>query len=113
VLVLALCYCGDVENGEQATAPLSSIGNPIATHLGPTPYVGWQQAFDPLLTPGARNYWKSHDITDLSDVAIEILVDAIGRLPGPSGKSSRPMLPAPSLASASMQPHFRNEGRIL
>jgi FAD/FMN-containing dehydrogenase len=83
VLVLALCYCGDVEKGEQATAPLRSIGNPIATHLGPTPYVGWQQAFDPLLTPGARNYWKSHDITDLSDVAIEILVDAIGRLPGP------------------------------
>ena len=25
------------------------------------------QAFDPLLTPGARNYWKSHHVKELSD----------------------------------------------
>ena len=83
VLVLALCYCGNVENGEQATARLRSIGNPIASHLGPNPFAGWQQAFDPLLTPGARNYWKSHDVAELSDAAIEILVPAIANLPGP------------------------------
>jgi FAD/FMN-containing dehydrogenase len=83
VLVLALCYCGRVENGEQAVAPLRRIGKPIASHLGPSPYVGWQQAFDPLLTPGARNYWKSHDLADLSDAAIKILVEAVRHLPGP------------------------------
>jgi FAD/FMN-containing dehydrogenase len=83
VLVLALCYCGNVEDGEQATATLREIGKPIASHLGPNPYAGWQQAFDPLLTPGARNYWKSHDLADLSDAAIEILVDAVRRPPGP------------------------------
>ncbi len=82
VLVLALCYCGDVDKGEQATASLRSIGNPIATHLGPNPYAGWQQAFDPLLTPGARNYWKSlRRRRNLSDAAIEILVDAVGQSP--------------------------------
>ena len=37
------------------------------------PYVGWQQAFDPLLAPGARNYWKRHDFAELADGAIEAL----------------------------------------
>ncbi len=36
-------------------------------HIGIQPYVEWQQAFDPLLTPGARNYWKTHNFTELSD----------------------------------------------
>src|SRR3546814_9615948 len=40
-------------------------------------------AFDPLLTPGTRNYWKSHDFTELSDGAIDTIVEAVGRLPGP------------------------------
>lgn len=83
VIVLAMCYCGDLADGERATAQLRGIGTPIADVVGPTPFVAWQQAFDPLLTPGARNYWKSHDFTELSDKAIDVLVDAIGRLPGP------------------------------
>ncbi|WP_349435267.1 FAD-binding oxidoreductase [Pararhizobium sp. A13] len=83
ILVLAMCYCGDMAEGEKATQRLRSIGNPIADVVGPNPFTGWQQAFDPLLTPGARNYWKSHDFIALSDPSIRILIDAIGKLPGP------------------------------
>jgi FAD/FMN-containing dehydrogenase len=83
VLVLAICYCGRIEEGERATAELRAIGTPIADVVGPTPFTAWQQAFDPLLAPGARNYWKSHDFTELSDAAIDVLIDAIRRLPGP------------------------------
>jgi len=83
VLVLAMCWCGELETGQAATAALRSIGKPIAEHVGPMPFAGWQQAFDPLLAPGARNYWKSHDFTALSDATIDILLDAIRRLPGP------------------------------
>ncbi len=83
VLVLAMCYCGDIKAGEAATAKLRSIGKPIADVVGPHPFAGWQQAFDPLLTPGARNYWKSHDFTALSDAAIGILIRAVWNLPGP------------------------------
>lgn len=83
VLVFAMCYCGDLAQGEKATERLRSIGKPIADVVGPHPFTGWQQAFDPLLTPGARNYWKSHDFTELSDAAIGILLDAVGKLPGP------------------------------
>ena len=83
VLVLAMCYCGKVEDGEAATAALRAIGTPIADVVGPNPFVGWQQAFDPLLAPGARNYWKSHDFIELSDAAVDVVIGAIGRLPGP------------------------------
>ncbi len=83
VLVLAMCYCGDMETGKKAAAGLRSIGKPIADAVAPTPFVAWQQAFDPLLAPGARNYWKSHNFTGLSDPAIEILTEAVRKLPGP------------------------------
>ena len=83
VLVLAMCYCGDAASAEKATAGLRAIGKPIADVVGPSPFAGWQQAFDPLLTPGARNYWKSHDFMALSDATIAILLDAVRNLPSP------------------------------
>ncbi|TGQ31250.1 FAD-binding oxidoreductase [Mesorhizobium sp. M00.F.Ca.ET.216.01.1.1] len=83
VLVLAMCYCGDLQEGEKATQRLRAIGTPIADVVGPNPFTGWQQGFDPLLTPGARNYWKSHDFTELSDSAVAVVTEAISRLPGP------------------------------
>ncbi len=83
VLVLAMCHCGDLQQGEKATARLRAIGTPIVDVVGPHPFTGWQQAFDPLLTPGARNYWKSHDFVGLPDAALEIVSGAVRKLPGP------------------------------
>jgi len=83
IVVLAMCYCGDIAAGEKAAARLRAIGKPIADVVGPVPFTGWQQAFDPLLTPGARNYWKSQDFAALSDAAIDVLLKAVRKLPGP------------------------------
>lgn len=81
VLVLAMCYIGAVENGEQATRALRDIGNPIAESVGPTSFVDWQKIFDPLLTEGARNYWKSHDVKVFSQQAISLIQAAVSDLP--------------------------------
>ena len=83
VLIFAACYSGAVKEGEEAVRPLRALGNPIADVISPHPFVGWQAAFDPLLTPGARNYWKSHDFADLSAGAIGVMVDAARNLPSP------------------------------
>ncbi|UZF92490.1 FAD-binding oxidoreductase [Bosea sp. NBC_00550] len=83
VLILAMCYCGDIAEGNKATARLRSIGTPIADVVGATPFTAWQQAFDPLLAPGARNYWKSHDFAELSDTTIRLLIGAACHLPSP------------------------------
>jgi FAD/FMN-containing dehydrogenase len=83
VLVLALCHAGDPAAGEKAVAPFKAIGKPIADVVGPAPFVAWQTAFDPLLTPGERNYWKSHDFVELADGLIDVLLNAVRRLPSP------------------------------
>jgi len=81
VVVLAAAYAGDMEEGKRAMEPIRSVGEPIVDVISPHPFTGWQQAFDPLLTPGARNYWKSHDFTGLSDGLIDTLVEHVQKLP--------------------------------
>jgi len=83
ILVLALCYAGGIEEGLRAAAPFRALGSPIADVVGPHPFAGWQTAFDPLLTAGARNYWKSHDFTDLSDSAIDLVLEYADSVPSP------------------------------
>lgn len=81
VLILALCHADSGENAEAAVGPFRRIGTPIADAVGPCPFAAFQQAFDPLLTPGARNYWKSHNLTELSDGVIDTLIRYAGMLP--------------------------------
>ena len=83
VIVLPVFYAGDPAEGERLIAPLRGFGEAHGEHLGAMPYVQWQQAFDPLLTPGARNYWKSHNFTELRDEALDTVLEFAGKLPSP------------------------------
>jgi FAD/FMN-containing dehydrogenase len=83
ILALAMCYAGDIAEGERIAKPLREFGKPIADIVGPMPYTAWQTVLDPLLTPGARNYWKSHDFAALSDGLSDVLVDYARRIPDP------------------------------
>lgn len=83
ILALAVCYSGDVATGERLAKPLREFGRPIADIIGPMPYTAWQTVLDPLLTPGARNYWKSHDFAGLSDGLVEVMMDHARRIPDP------------------------------
>ncbi len=83
VLVLAACWVGDPAGGQAAIAPIRGLGKPIGEMVGPMPFVAWQQAFDPLLAPRQRNYWKSHDFVELGDAAFDVMLAAIGTLPSP------------------------------
>jgi FAD/FMN-containing dehydrogenase len=81
VVVLAVFYNGDPSEGEKLIQPLRQFGKVLGEHVGPMPYVQWEQAFDPLLTPGARNYWKSHNFTEMSDGALDTVIEYAGKLP--------------------------------
>jgi FAD/FMN-containing dehydrogenase len=81
ILVFAICYCGDPGEGEKATARYRALGKPIVDVVSPHSFVAWQSALDPLLTHGARNYWKSHDFLELSDGVIEAMIAAVRALP--------------------------------
>ena len=83
VVVMALLHSGSVAEGEKAAAPVLRFGDPVGVHVGPTPYAGFQTAFDPLLGKGGRNYWKSNNFSALSDAAIDVLISSAASSPGP------------------------------
>jgi FAD/FMN-containing dehydrogenase len=83
VVVFAFMHSGDMEEGRRLIEPVRHFGESYGEHIGPNPYAGWQQGFDPLLTPGARNYWKSHNFAELSDGAIDTVIEYTGTLPSP------------------------------
>ena len=83
VIVLPVFYIGDIAVGEKLIEPLRSFGDVYGEHIGVQLYGEWQQAFDPLLTKGARNYWKSHNFIELSDGALDAIVEFAGKLPSP------------------------------
>ncbi len=83
VVVLPMFYAGNVAEGQKLIDEIRAFGDPHGEHIGAQPYVEWQKAFDPLLTPGSRNYWKSHNFTELTDGALNSIIEFAGKLPSP------------------------------
>ncbi len=83
IAILAVCYSGAIALGMELVRPLLHFGDALGEYVGPQPYVQWQQAFDPLLTPGARNYWKSHNFIQLADGALDTMIEYAGKMPSP------------------------------
>ncbi|MEW6443006.1 MAG: FAD-binding oxidoreductase [bacterium] len=83
VVVLATFWGGDIDAGVREIEPFRRLGTPVGEHVGPMLYAEWQSAFDALLAPGARNYWKSHNFTSLPDELLDLSIRYAGRLPSP------------------------------
>ena len=83
ILVFAFCHTGDPEVGKKAFEPLRKFGTVLGEFMAVQPLEAWQAIFDPLLTPGSRNYWKSHNFAELSDEIIEVGVKYANNLPSP------------------------------
>lgn len=81
VLVLAMCWCGELAAGERSLVALRSFGAPLADHVGPMPYVQWQHLQDPAAPAGRYQYWKTASYRSLSDDTIDTLSAAIHELP--------------------------------
>jgi hypothetical protein len=81
IVVVAIFCAGDPTRGERLIEPLRGFATAHGEYIGVQPYTAWQQAFDPLLTKGARNYWKSHNFSQLGDGAIDTIIDYAGKLP--------------------------------
>jgi hypothetical protein len=59
------------------------FGTVIGELIRVQPYKVWQKTFDPLLRPGARNYWESHNFKDIPDGLIDVVIQYAQRLPSP------------------------------
>jgi FAD/FMN-containing dehydrogenase len=89
-------YAGSVEEGRRVMRPLQELAEPLLDMSGPAPYIAVQSALDELLPAGElRYYWKSLNMSELSDDAIEEIVKA-----GRERPSSRTLLPVRYLGGA-------------
>ena len=79
---LVVCYTGALEKGEEAVRPIrQELPPPMLDLMGPIPFPALQGLFDPLLPKGMQWYWKGDFVKELSDRAIELHVEHIGKVP--------------------------------
>ena len=81
VVIVPFVWLGDPAEGEKFIRPIQEKTETLGQHVGMTPWVGWQAGFDGLVDHGARNYWKSHHLKDLSDPCIDAIVEFAAKLP--------------------------------
>lgn len=87
VLMLIICYAGDVEKGARIIQPLRAFGPPAADLVTVKPYREMQQLLDAANPAGRLNYWKSEFMTGYSDAAIDTLIEFSARAPSPYSKT--------------------------
>ncbi len=83
---LVTCHCGALAAGETAMRPLKQFGRPLMDALGPTPYCQLNGMLDAAYPKGALNYWKSSFLAQLSDNAIDTMIESFARCPTPMGQ---------------------------
>jgi FAD/FMN-containing dehydrogenase len=83
VVIVAMIYAGDPGEGARVLAPLGEFGDPVGDALGPKPYTAFQSMFDDAVDHGARNYWKSHYLGELTGESIDVLCDHAARMTSP------------------------------
>jgi FAD/FMN-containing dehydrogenase len=82
-VVLTGLYAGPVDEADAVLAPLRGFGKPLFDASGTVPYVDLQSSLDELLPAGGRYFMKSHGFDELSDEAIETLLEWDAERPTP------------------------------
>ena len=83
MVAVPFVWLGDQIEGEKMIKPIRETTASLGEGFGMHPWVGWQSGFDGLLVHGARNYWKSHHLKDLSNDCIERIITFAERFPTP------------------------------
>ena len=81
VVVVPFVWLGDSGKMDGLINPIRQASQSHGEHVGQVPWVNWQQGFDSLVPHGARNYWKSHQIKELSDSCIDRIIEFAGKMP--------------------------------
>ena len=80
---IGACHCGSLRDGEAAVRPIKAFGTPVMDTVGPMTYCEINAMLDAGYPKGARNYWKSHFLPELTDEAIRTMVESYERCPSP------------------------------
>jgi len=80
---IAVCYSGDLVEGERLLKPIRNFGPAVIDTIAPMPFAAIQTMFDAGSPPGMRHYWRSSFVRELSDDLIDTLVASAPDLPPP------------------------------
>jgi len=78
---VAVGWCGAVGAGEEHLRPLRSFGPPVMDAIGPVSYTALQSASDGGYPTGRLHYWKAAFLREITDEAIEVVLDAVAEMP--------------------------------
>ena len=79
---LPMCHVSaDEDQAERDVRRIREFGPPLIDRVERMPYPVMNKLLDEGAPRGALNYWKSAFLTELSDEAIETIVEAYGRTP--------------------------------
>jgi FAD/FMN-containing dehydrogenase len=80
---IAVCHVGGAEEAARDLEPVVAFGTPIVSQIAPLPYEAQNAMLDGAYPPGSLNYWKSSFVRELSDEAIDALVERFEQCPSP------------------------------
>src|SRR5882724_6510078 len=80
---IAASHCGSLRDGEAAVRPLKAFPTPVIDTVAPMTYCELNAMLDASYPKGARNYWKSHFLPDLTDEAMQTMIECYERCPSP------------------------------
>ena len=114
VVIVAAIFAGPVEEAQRATQPYRELGR-IALDLSHiAQYTELQSAFDPFFPVGRRYYWKSTYVDDMSDEAIDVMVERGAQRPsGPSAVTMWPLGGAIGRVDPTATAYFRRDAPYL
>jgi len=78
---LAAAVADAERRGLTELKPLLDFGSPAISQVGPMPYPVVNTMFDEAYPAGLLNYWKSSFMTELSDDAIDAMIDLFPSCP--------------------------------
>ena len=79
---IIFCAAGDAEDGEAMVKPFRALA-PDLDMVGPMPYAAVQMITDEATPPGLHNYWKAENLPELSDAAIDTVIETAAGMTSP------------------------------
>jgi FAD/FMN-containing dehydrogenase len=81
VVLVPFVWLGDEKKGAELMEPVRKATETVGENLSMHPWLAWQSAFDGLVSHGARNYWKSHQLKELPDDCIDQILKYAAAMP--------------------------------
>jgi FAD/FMN-containing dehydrogenase len=83
---LVVGHCGPLDVGAAATRPMKAFGSPAMDTVGPLTYCQLNAMLDAAYPRRALNYWKANFLAQLSNEAIDTMIECFARCPSPMGQ---------------------------